>query len=135
MNKTILTLLLLVTLAGCKKNDPKPTFNGTYSGKFTFGTDKKNSTTKDAEVNFSNNNYSSTLGSGTFTVQKNKVISFTDKNYYTADFDWNMILNYNYTYEIKGDSLILTKKFDPVTDPERTLMANMFYQYRLKKVN
>lgn len=127
-------LLLLAVLAGCKKDNTKPVFNGTYSGKFTHGMDK-NRTTTDAEINFNGNSYTSSLGAGTFTVQKNNVISFDDKNFYTTEFDWNMILKHDYTYQIKGDSLILTKKFRPVPNAERAQMVDLFYQYRLKKKN
>ncbi len=127
-------LLLLAGLAGCKKNNTKPVFNGTYSGKFTHGMEKNRATT-DSEINFSGNSYTSTLGSGTFTVQKNNVISFEDKNFYTTEFDWNMILKQDYTYQIKGDSLILTKKFPQVAKPGEVKVTDWLYQYRLKKKN
>jgi hypothetical protein len=48
-------------------------------------------------------------GSGTFSMQKNEII-FHDENMWTADFDWNLILNGGYSAALKGDTLILVKE-------------------------
>ena len=46
-------------------------------------------------------------GSGEFVILTDS-ISFTDENAWTADFDWNLILNGTYHFESVGDSLILS---------------------------
>ena len=41
-------------------------------------------------------------GSGNYSVNNNKII-FEDRNFWTANFDWNLILNeeYEYTFDVK----------------------------------
>src|SRR5699024_9165897 len=46
-------------------------------------------------------------GNGTYK-KKGSTINFTDVNIWTADFDWNLILNGEYEFQQKGDQLILS---------------------------
>lgn len=61
-------------------------------------------------------------GSGSWKIDGNTLV-FRDKNIWTADFDWHLILNGKYRYEIKGDSLILTGHRPNAK----------YYTYRLRK--
>ncbi|MET3115545.1 hypothetical protein AAKU52_003294 [Pedobacter sp. CG_S7] len=123
--------LITTTFLSCKKNtDPLP-LNGTYSGQFIHGT-KGYTTNKVVEVNFNRSNYVATKGSGTFLVQQNNIINFSDKNMWAANFDWNTILNGEYSYEIKSDSLILTKLFWYSGRAELAYGIAVVSQYRLK---
>lgn len=118
-------MMTICTLLGCKENIAGMTFKGTYAGQFTYGTTGGTPVTTASQVTFNENDYNSSLGSGTYEVLNNNTIRFKDVNLWTADFDWNTILSGDYNYEIKGDSLIMTKK---------TNATNM-YQYRLKLQN
>ena len=130
--KTLLFFALITaTFLSCKKNtDPLP-LNGTYSGQFIYGT-RGNTIAKPVEVNFNRSNYVATKGSGTFLVQQNNIINFSDKNMWPANFDWNTILNGEYNYEIKSDSLILTKLFSYSGRTEWAYSIAIVSQYRLK---
>ncbi|HKK87622.1 MAG TPA: hypothetical protein VJ917_02150 [Saprospiraceae bacterium] len=62
-------------------------------------------------------------GSGTWEVQDTALV-FRDKNIWTADFDWHLILDGRYRYELNRDSLIL-----------QTIKPNgNTYTYRLKRM-
>ncbi|MEJ7778803.1 MAG: hypothetical protein WKF68_04355 [Daejeonella sp.] len=75
-------------------------------------------------------------GSGKFTILNQKEVEFKDNNIWTADFDWNLVLNGRYKYEHVNDSLILTRKFESCTTCEiKPGMMPGSYQYRLKRVN
>jgi hypothetical protein len=60
-------------------------------------------------------------GAGKFFVKKD-VMTFTDTLMHPANFDWNLILNGSYTYDIAGDNITLVKKLGTAT-----------YTYHLKK--
>ncbi|ADY52662.1 hypothetical protein Pedsa_2110 [Pseudopedobacter saltans DSM 12145] len=49
--------------------------------------------------------------SGTY-VLKDKLISFTDENMWTADFDWNLIFTGDFYISENNKEIILTKKRD-----------------------
>lgn len=121
----LILMMTICTLLGCKENNSEMTFNGTYAGKFTHGTPGGSMVSTDNQVTFSGSNYTSTLGSVTYEVLSSNTIRFYDVNFWTADFDWNTILNRDYSYEFKGDSLIMTKQSN----------ATIMYQYRLKLQN
>lgn len=75
-------------------------------------------------------------GSGKFNILNAKEVQFMDKNVWTADFDWNLILNGRYKYENVSDSLILTRQFETCSTCEiKPGMMPGSYQYRLKRVN
>jgi len=119
--KTLFTLVLMVTIfAGCKNREDTIVLNSTYSGEFISGTPGSTETSA-SQVTFNQNKYTSTKGSGTYQIKTQQIISFNDENFWTANFDWNTILKGDYAYEIKGDSLIMTKKIEAA-----------IYQYRLK---
>jgi len=83
----------------------------------------------DVTVTFDGLNYSSTGNSnyvpassgGKYFIKKD-VMTFTDTMMHTANFDWNMLLNGSYTYNIKDDNVTLTR-----------IVGYNKYTYRLKK--
>ena len=124
-------VIISFAFSGCSKNDPEiAALTGTYSGTFYYHSPSTSSSNPVA-VTFSGNSYASTSnsnripagGSGYFQVS-NQQVQFKDINIWTADFDWGLILNGNYTSQIKGDSLILNKT-----------NLSTSYQYRLKRTN
>ncbi|WP_432713915.1 hypothetical protein [Pedobacter sp.] len=120
MKKLLLLTLSIGLLWSCKSTENQAKFTGTFKGKFITGTPGATTATE-SQLTFNQSNYTSTKGSGTFKVLDKKVINFADENMWTANFDWNTILKGDYTYEVKGDSLILNK----------TAVTDAIYQYRL----
>lgn len=51
------------------------------------------------------------IGLGTYSVSAGK-ISFLDSLYYTADFDWTLILSGEYDYSVNGDNLTITRQYN-----------------------
>lgn len=144
MYKKILIAAFILALSGCSDKLTLSALNGTYTGKFYYippGENLNNEVSAPASVSFSDNNYSSkggsgyipAGGSGTFEIQKEEeILDFKDQNIWTANFDWGLILNGKYKYQVKGDSLILTRFTEPC--PSCSMMPDL-YQYRLKRSN
>jgi hypothetical protein len=131
MKKLIYISTLIVLFAACKKENNAIDFHGSYTG--TFKATYQNSTlTSEAEITLDRPNFvvnkGLKLGSGIFKVEDKKTITFADKNTWTTDFDFPIVLDGTYTYEALGDSLILTKNI-----PQPNDFVNK-YQYRLKRV-
>jgi hypothetical protein len=130
MKKVIYILALALGLGSCKKDfNNALDFKGTYTGTFVI----TNSTiyhVEKSEINLAAPNYSVIEGykkaSGSFRVIDKMNVTFTDKNFWTAEFDPNILLNGNYRFEALGDSLILTKS---INNSGNTTT----YQYRLKR--
>jgi hypothetical protein len=95
----------------CTKNT-ELTLTGKYVG--TFSVTYSNSTmTGNATINFidsghynstGNPNHVPAGGSGTYSMSNNKIV-FKDINFWTADFDWNLILTGQYDYTFDGKNL------------------------------
>jgi hypothetical protein len=132
-SKFILTLFigLLICSSSCDKDGDidSTILNGEYEGIFTV---EYNSQTysNPVTVSFNSGQFLSSSGpnrfpaggSGKYEVLKN-TIEFTDENFWTADFDWNLILNGSYDYSIKGNELVFSANKNDVG----------FYKYELKK--
>jgi hypothetical protein len=93
-----------------------PLLNGTYSGTFivNYGSGIQEGPfqleIKDNSYRCSGNeNRLPAGGSGTFSFGQNEIV-FQDENMWTADFDWNLILNGSYSLVQMDDTLSLTKK-------------------------
>jgi hypothetical protein len=132
MKKLTYISALIVLFAACKKENNAIEFQGNYTG--TFKATYQNKTeTSEAEINLNRPNFTMgkgiKLGSGTFVLEDKKTIIFADKNSWTTDFDFQIVLDGTYTFEALGDSLILTKRIYGPTDFINT------YQYRLKRNN
>ena len=137
--KTLFIFTIFLTFSGCSDKLNYTALSGTYEGEFIY-TSPRSKTIAQTRITFSEDNFKAegnadrtpAGGSGTFVSEKNNFLIFTDKNIWTADFDWNLILNGKYIYEIKNDSLILNRYFDPCVNCST---AASLYQYRLKRIN
>lgn len=133
MKKLVYIFMLMLLFIACKKENNARDFKGTYTGTFRTIVNQ-NILSTDFEMTLIDKtfkvNKGAKLASGEFKVDDTKTVTFADKNVWTADFDWNLILNGTYIYEAKGDSLILTKiiKSDPAWNS-----VPVSYQYRLKR--
>ena len=128
-HKLWLAIMLFIVLAGCSAKS----FQGNYSGIFKYR-DSTGTKTGKTTVVFTRNAYRVTGGtdrfpagsSGVFSTTGKNKIRFNDQNIRTADFDWNLVLNGNYDYKFKGDSLILKK--------DHASAEKKQYEYRLKRI-
>jgi len=142
MKTTLLfSFAILFLVFGCKKDQKKTSLpSGTYKGTFYYN-QANNMESFPASVTFKENTYSSVGqsnkkpagGSGSYSIHSDS-IHFKDQNAWTAEFDWGLILNDDYNYKIKGDSLILTKSITNLIQPASNAVSVM-YQYKLKRVN
>lgn len=105
-----INIFLIIFLSGCNKDDIN-LIEGTYKGTFTVtynsGTQTGQTTLKLMNGKFycsGNSNRIPAGGSGTYTFDNGK-ITFSDENFWTADFDWNLILNGQYDYTFDGKKL------------------------------
>jgi hypothetical protein len=143
MYKKLLLITAVVLASGCTDKLTVSALNGTYTGQFYYlepGKSSNDLVTAPASISFSDKHYTSqgqpnripAGGLGTFEIEENDLLNFREQNVWTANFDWGLILNGKYTYEIKGDSLILDRYIEPC--PSCTMTPGT-YQYRLKRSN
>ncbi|WPU94174.1 hypothetical protein SNE25_01375 [Mucilaginibacter sabulilitoris] len=111
----LVTLLILLSLAACKKEKAIPiNLKGTYIGKL-YSTSPGAAET-DAQLVITDKTYNTSINThfhansyGSYIVN-NKEITFTDSLAHTADFDSGLVLAGKYTLTTKSDSLILVKR-------------------------
>ncbi len=133
MKRLIYLSVFTLGLLACEKEEKVPLLDGTYSGTFRTLVNKKEQKT-DFEVTLDNRRFITNTGGaglGPFEVDDRGNIKFVDELFYTANFDWNTILTGQYSYEVKGDSLILDKM---IAIPTSGTDPAIYYQYRLKKL-
>lgn len=121
---SIVTLLLACEEE--KLNLADGTYKGTFTVTYSSGTQTGQTTLEIKNGVFTCTGNSSRIpagGSGAFSVNK-RTIAFSDKNFWTADFDWNLILNGDYNYTFNGSKLKLTKSSNGGTG---------YYEYDLEK--
>lgn len=133
MKKLIYLALFTLAFTSCEKEENPSFIDGTYSGTFRMLVNKKEQAT-DFEVTLNERRFVTNKGGaglGPFEIGARNKIKFADELFYTANFDWNTILTGEYTYQVKGDSLILDKIIALQTSGTD---ATTYYQYRLKKI-
>lgn len=136
VNKSaVFQIFSLILLTSCSEKLEFARVKGTYSGTFHYfsNADSKQSANAPVTVYFTQNafessaggNYIPAGGAGVFTLLDGRRIRFEDRKAWTANFDWGLILSGEYHYQVKRDSLILTKGTE----------KQSLYQYRLKRIN
>jgi hypothetical protein len=107
----LLGLALTAFTSACMKNH-RQIDQGTYSGTFKV-TYSSNTHTGTTTVDLKNSGKYACAGnstripaggSGKYSVEHGKIL-FTDENFWTADFDGNLILNGEYNYSFDGKHL------------------------------
>ena len=114
-NKILIPIIFsIVTLIlGCKKdnlNIKDGTYKGTFTVTYSSGTQTGHTTLELKKGKFTcsgNSNRIPAGGSGTFSSDNGKII-YNDENFWTADFDGNLILNGSYDYTFDGKKLIFS---------------------------
>jgi len=132
----ILTLLLLFS-SSCKKNNSLLQISeGNYSGilQVTSST-YQIPVTYPIAILFEKGKYKISPdparpggGSGIYNVNGD-IGHFEDQNFWTADFDWSLILSGEYQIQTDGDNLVLIKQL------RSNIPAGTSYKYLLKKTN
>jgi len=127
-SKVLSIFIILSFILGCETETPKIE-EGTYTGTFTvfYSSGIESGTTtivlKDSEYSCSGNSDRIPAGgSGTYSSENGK-ITFVDKNFWTAEFDWNLILSGEYNYSIDGNELLITAEKSDIGR----------YEYRLER--
>lgn len=115
-------ILASISLPACEKNKDSDTIvlDGAYSGTFS----RTGMATSNVLLHFSNSSFDGTSDTGKYpaichgsfeTDEHN--ISFADACTWTADFDWTLILNGNYSIDLTSDDLIRIRRSNgSVTD-------------------
>ena len=136
IKKSIIFIFLAsFALSSCSDKLEISSLKVTYKGTFTYH-DQASSVapqpsgeivltiTENAYLSTGSPNRIPAGGSGVFELTEEGQIKFEDQNIWTADFDWNLILNGYYKYKMRGDSLILKKELNEGVKA---------YEYRLKR--
>lgn len=142
--KIYLPLFFLGFSFGCKKpTNVDVLTEGNYTGVLVITNSMKSVpvtqpisiSLKDGEFNITPNaNLKPFGGKGTYTF-KNKIGYFTDDGVWTADFDWNMILNGEYDIRSSGVDLTLRKRLSTKAGFSSASYATIDYEYILKRSN
>ncbi len=112
MKKLAVLFFFVSGIASCKKSEPvSPTLSGSYLGIFTRAVGGSDSSSK-VSIHFSGNTFTGTsdhdkfpaICQGTYRLTEDS-ISFQNMCFFTADFDWTLILSGSYQYRRQGDSL------------------------------
>lgn len=140
---TLLPLLpLILFFSGCQKESPEPVSKkerfqpaelkeGFYTGVF-YRTDKSgNKTEANITLTVTSQQFSGTtdmdnypaIGEGTYSISGSE-IHFIDHSFWTANFDWTLILKGTFSIAETDNEIILTKVVNDVSTDV----------YRLKKV-
>jgi hypothetical protein len=120
MKMSLFLALVSFTILSCKEESVQPIVDGEYAGKFYYGSMFAGTQEAAANVRIEKGRYTSAGnsnhipagGSGKVGRVDDNTLLFSDENAWTANFDWNLILDGKYSFEVKGDSLFLDKEFD-----------------------
>lgn len=113
MRKIYLTFTIFffaIFLSNCEKEDleiKEGTYHGTFTVTYDSGTQTGQTTLVLNNGRYTcsgNSNRIPAGGSGTYSFDKDK-ITFNDENFWTADFDWNLILSGEYNFSFDGKKL------------------------------
>ncbi len=117
--KTLIILSVIATMMvkGCDNKNIKhqhlPLVDGVYSGTFTLIT-PTGSLSGGTSIEINGNRFVATGkanripagGSGSFSLSDDmQTINFVDENFWTADFDWSLILSGEFVYSFDGENL------------------------------
>lgn len=114
-SKIIIFTIISITalLWGCQMDDfdvKDGIYKGTFTVTYSSGTHSGPTTLELKDGRFSCSGNSDRIpagGSGAFSSD-NDQITFNDENYWTADFDWGLILSGVYDYTFDGKKLIIS---------------------------
>lgn len=104
---------MLIVAISCKKEETQiqTNLNGTYIGIF-----ERKGESANVELTFKDGSFNGksekanfpAICNGTYTISGNN-ITFTDSCFWTANFDWTLILKDHWEFNLNNKALILTK--------------------------
>lgn len=108
-----LFIIFLIT-TGCDRNPIETISVSDIRGDYT-GTFERNGEISNVDLQFNNRQFTGTseipkfpaICKGKFSINGN-LIFFSNECAWTAEFDWTLILNGEWAYQLIGDTLILT---------------------------
>ena len=118
----LVALAGLLFLTGCQDNPTtsdsvqiEGEYNGTFTITYHVGTDSARTETGAVEFSFDDGRYDvdgeqrylPPRGGGKYTIGSS--INLTDRELHTAEFDWSLILNGSFDYEMKENTLTMTQ--------------------------
>lgn len=117
---TLWAALLLVVLAGCRKEDDQLPFAASYTGTFTRtdGSPLGDPIVSNVTLHLSEKAFTGTsdvrnypaICSGGFSINQSKIV-IANSCYFTADFNWTFIFDGEYNYELKGNQLHIWRTY------------------------
>ncbi len=104
-----------------------PSGSGTYVGTFTRSSPTADYATAEVTLVLKDNSFSGSsektkypaIGKGTYHVVEGQKIIFEDKSFWTAEFDWTLILDGEFSISTANDMVTLTKQQGGMTDVYR----------------
>jgi hypothetical protein len=112
-SKTLILVCLLFTIISCKKEEAKihTIIDGLYKGEFV-----RNRNTSKVEITFKNGSFNGksdiekfpALCNGAYVITGN-TLTFTNNCFWTAEFDWSLILSDQWKFVLNKKVLILRK--------------------------
>lgn len=126
MKRVIILMILAGLLASCEYEQidtietVKP---GIYKGQFIRSSSYSKYSPAQVSIEFNDDHFTGqsevinypAICSGTFRVEGNEII-FNKQCFFTADFDWTLILQGNYQYQVKDNQLEIARIQNEVTD-------------------
>lgn len=132
MKNLILIIVLFIAAQSCKNgNEVESNLSGTYQGTFIRSSMTAKYMPAEVTITFTEKGYTGTsniikypaIGSGTYKIIGD-TIKFLGNGYWTADFDWSLIMSGDYILTKEGSEIIIQKDYK---DSNKT-----FDTYRLK---
>jgi hypothetical protein len=115
---SLFMVIALFVLSGCTKEEGEG-LEGVFTGTFNRVGPTVRAGQADVTLYLANGKFSGTssreqfpaICSGTFSLKGGQI---TAKNacFFTANFDWTLILDGTFTYELSGDRLILQRSYE-----------------------
>ncbi|ALI99716.1 hypothetical protein [Rufibacter tibetensis] len=128
MKNKLLILLLMFLSFSCFDKEDAPTMlpEGTYTGIFMRSSPTADYTSANVTLTLEGNSFSGTsdtrkypaIGKGTYKVEGDE-ITFDDQSFWTAEFDWSLILDGTFSISTANNQVILTKKRGDMIDVYR----------------
>lgn len=119
--------ILLLAAVGCDKDkegdirDPAPINDaGIYKGTFQRTGQLNGGPKVPVTLEFGHDTFKNlgtlggrypTIGRGSFKITNGEV-NFQDSTFYTADFDWSLILSGKYKMGYEGDSIVISRDYN-----------------------
>jgi len=115
MRTTILLATLALLFSACSGDGSvSPIMEGTYAGTFTITLEDGQTQTGNVTFTFTGSSYSCVSqerylppnGAGAFRTM-GRIIRIKDTSLHTAEFDWTLILNGDFSFTLDGSRLVL----------------------------